>query len=154
MDSTSEKRRRQERVRELLAHNQVRSQEQLLALLLAESIETTQATLSRDLRELGVSKDADGYVLPAVREGSKAELKALDRALRESVLSVRRAGSLVVLRTTPGLGEMLAVRIEQAQLPQALGTIASSDTLFVATSSWMQADQLVRRFRRARRLRR
>lgn len=148
----SDKRQRQERIRELLGRNQVRSQEQLLALLRAESIDTTQATLSRDLRELGVSKQADGYALPGPNSTPRTEIRALDRSLHESLVSVRRAGNLVVLRTHPGLGQPLGLRIEQAQLPQVLGTIAATDTIFVATASWTQAEQLVRHFRRAARL--
>lgn len=147
-----DKTRRQERVRELLTRNQVRSQEQLLALLRAEGIESTQATLSRDLRELGVSKSSDGYVLPDADAAGRAEVKALERALRESLVAVTRAGTLVVLRTRAGLGPSLALRIEAASPPQAVGVIASGDTLFVAAPSWSQADELVRRFRRAARL--
>jgi transcriptional regulator of arginine metabolism len=133
---------RLERIVELLATNEVRSQEQIRDLLLADGIDATQATVSRDLRELGVIKDESGYTLPKGRHDVRKATRELASALRGQVQSAQRAGTLVVLHTQPGMGQTVAVAISQADLPASVGAIASHDTVFIATHSGSQARQL------------
>jgi transcriptional regulator of arginine metabolism len=133
---------RLERIVELLGTNEVSSQEQIRNLLLADGIDATQATVSRDLRELGVIKDETRYALPKGRRDARKAARELAAALRGQVRSAERAGTMVVLRTSPGMGQTLAVAIDQAELPACVGAVASHDTVFIATHSGSQARQL------------
>jgi transcriptional regulator of arginine metabolism len=134
---------RRQRVSELLTRESVRSQGQLEKLLRADGLEVTQATLSRDLDELGAVKirDASGDLvyavpgevdrrLPATSEAVSAKLA---RRCEEALLSAEAAGGLVVLRTPPGAAHFLAIAVDGAGLPEVLGTLAGDDTVFVAT---------------------
>jgi transcriptional regulator of arginine metabolism len=144
------KQQRQDRIRELIERNEIASQEQLLELLLAESIDTTQATVSRDLRDLGVHKGANGYILP--RDDPKADDKPLRQALSRLLLDAQRAGLMVVLRTGPGQARQLAAEIDRARLREVLGQIAGDDTIFIAVRAAADARAMVRAFRHAARL--
>ncbi len=136
--------RRRRRVTEFIAAGGVHSQEQLRELLESEGIEATQATLSRDLRELGVVKGSEGYTLPGSGQGLPAprSTKELERALRDHLQTAQTAGTLVVLRTAPGHAQALAVVIDAVRLPEVVGTLAGDDTLFMATKSNTAAESL------------
>jgi transcriptional regulator of arginine metabolism len=136
--------KRRQRIRDLLSRNEVTTQEQLEALLEAEGITTTQATISRDLREIGVRKARDVYVLPAEIASDGRERKRLVALLRQRVLSVHRSGTLVVLRTDHGLAPAVALEIEAAKLPHVLGAVAGADTVFIAAETAMQSRVLQR----------
>ena len=136
---------RQARITELLREHAVRSQTELLALLAADGIEITQATLSRDLLELRAEKVRVGrdlvYALPS--EGGDRTPRAavgtaeLDDRLRrlceELLVTARSSAQLVVVRTPPGAANYLASAIDHARLPEVLGTIAGDDTIMVIT---------------------
>ena len=132
---------RQTRVVELLRSHDVRSQGELLSLLSRDGVEVTQATLSRDLVELDAVKVRKGrqlvYALPdpggrvASDGGSEALPVRLHRAADELLVSARRAGNQVILRTPPGAANYLASCIDQAHLADVLGTIAGDDTILV-----------------------
>lgn len=131
---------RQARIVELVTQWPVRSQTELLALLEAAGIETTQATLSRDLDELGAVKlrGADGgvpaYVIPEdgnpVR-GVEGGTTRLARLLGELLVSADASGNLAVLRTPPGAAQFLASALDRAALHDVVGTIAGDDTVIV-----------------------
>jgi transcriptional regulator of arginine metabolism len=123
--------RRQQAIRRLIASRVLHSQHELQSLLRDEGFEATQATLSRDLAELGVLKGPDGYRLPG-EEAPAASPSRLEHALRRELLSVGFGGTLVVLRTPTGHGNALAVELDAARLPGTLGTIAGDDTVFLA----------------------
>ncbi|HEY0637689.1 MAG TPA: arginine repressor [Pseudonocardiaceae bacterium] len=131
---------RQARIVELITHRAVRSQSELATLLGAEGIETTQATLSRDLDELGAVKlrGADGgapvYVIPDAGSpvrGIEGGTSRLSRVLSELLVSVDSSGNLTVLRTPPGAAQFLASAIDRAALHDVVGTIAGDDTIIV-----------------------
>lgn len=131
---------RQARIVEIVSREQVRSQTELLALLVAEGIETTQATLSRDLDELGAVKlrGADGgapvYVIPddgSPVRGIEGGTGRLVRLLGELLVSADASGNLAVLRTPPGAAHYLASALDRAALHDVVGTIAGDDTLLV-----------------------
>jgi transcriptional regulator of arginine metabolism len=136
--------KRRQRIRDLLSRNEVTTQEQLEALLEVEGITTTQATISRDLREIGVQKARDVYVLPAESASDGRERKRLVALLRQRVLSVHRSGTMVVLRTEHGLAPAVALEIEAAKLPHVLGAVAGADTVFVAAETALQSRVLQR----------
>jgi transcriptional regulator of arginine metabolism len=134
---------RHELIRALMGARPVASQMELAALLAMEGINVTQATLSRDLEEIGAVKvrAADGgppaYVVPEdgapppVRPATAAPPARLARLLAELLVSAEGSGNLAVLRTPPGAAHFLASAIDRAGLPDVVGTIAGDDTLLV-----------------------
>lgn len=140
---------RQQQIREILRRNEIHSQEQLQDLLSAESIPITQATLSRDLRDIGAVRGPRGYVIQANRSGAALDTKGLERALRGVVHDIQRGGTLVILRTEPAHAQAVAREIDRAQLPQVMGTIAGDDTVFAATGSSGEARDIYRLLRKA-----
>ncbi|MFD0362249.1 arginine repressor [Nocardia sp. GCM10030253] len=131
---------RQSRIIELLLAHAVRSQTELAALLSAEGIETTQATLSRDLDELGAVKlrAADGgagvYVVPedgSPVRGVTGGTDRLSKLLGDLLVSTDASGNIAVLRTPPGAAHYLASALDRAALPYIVGTIAGDDTIAV-----------------------
>ncbi len=144
----SEKAKRQRRVREILERERVTNQQRLQRLLHAEGIEATQATLSRDLRDLGVLKGHDGYTLPGPSGGVPAvQAPELQRILEEFLTGSGQAGNLVVLRTGPGRAQVLGDEIDRSRIPHVVGTVAGDDTIFVACPSAAAASQLLRKLR-------
>ncbi|MFV0495950.1 arginine repressor [Mycobacterium sp.] len=142
---------RQARIVAILSTAQVRSQNELAALLGADGIEVTQATLSRDLEELGAVKlrGVDGgvgvYVVPedgSPVRGVSGGTGRLSRLLGELLVSADASGNLAVLRTPPGGAHYLASAIDRAALPFVVGTIAGDDTVFVAARTPMTGTKL------------
>jgi transcriptional regulator of arginine metabolism len=136
---------RQQRIADLLARHSVRSQTQLVELLATEGIEATQATLSRDLVQLGAVRvrSADGVLVYAVpAEGGDRRPRAADSAgsdvrlskvAGEVLVSAESSANLVVLRTPPGAANYLASAIDHADVVDVLGTIAGDDTVLLIT---------------------
>ncbi len=140
------------RIRSLLAGGRVPSQNELGDRLRAEGVRATQATLSRDLRELGALKGPSGYTLPeSLGAAPPPGHEGLARALAAFMHSAIGAGSVVVLRTGPGQAPAMALEIDRAGLADSAGTVAGDDTVFVATPGPRQAARLAREFLRAAR---
>lgn len=125
--------RRLRTISELLQNGSVHNQEQLSRLLGDQGLAAAQATISRDLRDLGVLKGPSGYRLPDPDSSPDAARATLAEALRAYVTRMDRGGSLVVVRTGPGQSQVVALEIDRARLPGAIGTVAGDDTIFVAT---------------------
>ncbi|MDO5513165.1 arginine repressor [Corynebacterium sp.] len=131
---------RQGKILEILGKTRVSSQVQLSELLLDEGVDITQATLSRDLDELGAKKIRPDqgrpfYVVGHVEKqlatqftGPKEKLR---RMLDELVVAVDHSGNIAVLRTPPGAAQYLASFIDRVGLDETVGTIAGDDTIFV-----------------------
>ncbi len=142
---------RQARIVAILSANSVRSQTELAAVLAAEGIEVTQATLSRDLEEMGAVKlrAADGgvgvYVVPedgSPVRGVSGGTERLSRMLGDLLTSSDASGNLAVLRTPPGAAQYLASAIDRAALPYVVGTIAGDDTIVVVAREPMTGAEL------------
>lgn len=144
-----EKRERQKTIRDLLTRNEIESQEQLQALLLAEGLETTQSTLSRDLREMGIVKDARAYRLPSGETSRAALVRALRRAIRGSIRELELAGHLVVAHVVGGEARRLKAELRPLLGRRAAGLLADDDTLVVVTRSQAQARELVATLKRS-----
>ena len=145
---------RQARIVAILSSQAVRSQSELAAALAAEGIDTTQATLSRDLEELGAVKlrGADGgagaYVVAedgSPVRGVSGGTERLSRLLGELLVSSDTSGNLAVLRTPPGAAHYLALAIDRAALPYVVGTIAGDDTILVVARDPMTGAELAAR---------
>ena len=143
LNSPSSKSARHAKIVEILGSRQVRSQAELAAALNAAGVQVTQATLSRDLDELGAVKlrVPDGglpvYVVPedgspiAARGTEDERPHRLARLLGELLVSAESSGNMVVLRTPPGASNFLASALDRARLPEVLGTVAGDDTILV-----------------------
>jgi transcriptional regulator of arginine metabolism len=144
------KNRRQALILELVDRAALRSQEQLRRRLHAEGFDATQATISRDIKELGLVKRAgDGaYQRNGVDAPNPATtLGALERAAAEFLRRVDHVQQLVVVRTGIGQAQPLALAIDRARLPEAVGTIAGDDTILVIARSDRRAAALARRLK-------
>jgi transcriptional regulator of arginine metabolism len=148
---------RHARIVAMLAAQPVRSQAELAALLDADGVHVTQATLSRDLEELGAVKlrTPDGglpvYVVPedgaplTARSSGDAPPQRLARLIGELLISADASANLVVLRTPPGAAHFLASALDRAGLPDVLGTIAGDDTILVVSRDAAGGQVLARR---------
>jgi transcriptional regulator of arginine metabolism len=142
------KARRQGLILQLIDREPLHSQEELCRQLRQRGFDATQATISRDIKELGLVKRAgDGaYQRPGAEAPSpETALTALERAAAEYLRTVERARQLVVVRTGAGQAQPLALAIDRAQLPEALGTIAGDDTILIIARDDRRAAALVRR---------
>ena len=130
---------RRTRIGEVIANSKIHSQEELRAALAAEGFAVTQATLSRDLLDLGAVKVTNGdgravYVLPAdAGHETGVEMNRLMRAAHELVVSVDHSANIVVVRTPPGGAQYLASAFDRAQWEPVIGTVAGDDTVLLVT---------------------
>jgi transcriptional regulator of arginine metabolism len=124
---------RRDAIVRILRQTAVGRQAELVDLLHREGFEATQSSVSRDLRELGVVKGADRYLLPAVED---ALTPSHFEDVRTFIKGYQGAGpTLTVLRTTAGAAQSVAIAIDKAHWPEIVGTIAGDDTIFIATES-------------------
>jgi transcriptional regulator of arginine metabolism len=132
---------RQARIVKLLEGSPVSSQTELGRLLAASGVEVTQATLSRDLDELGAEKvrTSAGMTYSVAPEGQprKGTSESVDarlaRLLEELLIGAEATGSLIVLRTPPGGAQLLGSALDRAGLPEVAGTVAGDDTVLLIT---------------------
>ncbi len=134
---------RQGQILKIIRGKEVHTQEELARELSRLGIQTTQVTLSRDMRELGLVKTPEGYRQLSV-DAAGPELRDV---ANEYLLDIRVAQNLVVLRTSPGNASPLAVAVDRAELSEVLGTIAGDDTVLVitpdaATANWFRDHML------------
>jgi transcriptional regulator of arginine metabolism len=133
------KAQRQHRISRLLAEEAVTSQTQLVELLADAGVTATQATVSRDLEELGAIKvrapgGASVYAIHELPTDQLAPEDHLRRVLGEWLVELDRSGDLVVLRTPPGSAHVVASALDRAGLPKLVGTVAGDDTLLAIAS--------------------
>lgn len=148
---------RQQRIVEILTATPVRSQTELLDHLAADGIEVTQATLSRDLVDVGAERVRVGknlvYAVPGeggdrtVRPATDAEERVtrLQSRCHELLVSADHSANLVILRTPPGAANFLASALDHAAMEGVLGTIAGDDTIMVVTSGAARSREVVER---------
>ncbi len=142
------KSRRQALILELVDGEPLHSQEQLRRRLHQRGFDATQATISRDIKELGlVKRSGDGaYQRPGTDTANpETALAALERAAEEFLRRVEQVQQLVVIRTGVGQAQPLAIAIDRARLPEAVGTIGGDDTILVIARDAKRAEALVKR---------
>lgn len=136
---------RRDAILRILRGTPVRKQDELVRLLRREGHAVTQSSISRDLRELGVSKASGRYLPPsdiAARTHSDFDM------LRQFVRSVATAGAaLIVVKTTIGAAQSVAAAIDNAEWPEVVGTISGDDTIFLATDTVRAQSQAISRLR-------
>ena len=143
--------RRQEKIREIIENHIVETQEELTALLRREHITATQATVSRDVKELMLVKVPTGdgrsrYAFPTAEAGGRKESR-LEGLFADAVTGVDASGNLVVLRTLPGMANAVASALDTAQWPEILGTVAGDDTIFAAVKPETAVDAVAGRMK-------
>jgi transcriptional regulator of arginine metabolism len=139
---------RQSQILEVIDQEPVDSQAALRERLLGRGITATQATISRDLKQLGLVKRAgDGaYVRPGAERGSPAVGEHLRRAVATLVRGLERVDPLLIVRTDRGQAQGLAEWIDRAQLPEVAGTIGGDDTILLVCRGQGAAEALERKF--------
>ncbi len=143
------KEKRQAKILEIIGRQEVGTQEELCALLNEEGFATTQATVSRDIRELKLTKvsaknGGNKYILLSDRGEEEGE--KYRRVLRDSVLSVDMAQNILVFRTVSGMAMAVGVAVDAVQDPEIVGCIAGDDTVMCAVRSAEAAEALMSRF--------
>lgn len=142
--SPSGRREREAAIVQIIADRPVHTQAELVAELQERGFAVTQATVSRDMRRLGVVKlpttgDAPRYVTReeavASPNGNGAANQNMAAAFRESVLQVDSGDALLAVRTPPGLANAVAITIDRARIPEVVATLAGDDTIFVLARS-------------------
>ncbi|HEY5923895.1 MAG TPA: hypothetical protein VIV11_19585 [Kofleriaceae bacterium] len=131
-------------IRELIASRQVGTQEELRELIAARGHDVTQATLSRDLAQVGARRAAQ----PG--GGTYYELAGIARApmlLVDLVRAIDDNGTLVVVHTTPGAAQVVAGALDRANVPEVMGTIAGDDAIFVAPARGVATARVIRKLR-------
>ena len=146
------KQQRQRTIARLIGQRKVGNQPQLVGLLAGEGIAATQATVSRDLDELGAIKvrvpgGHSVYALPEIETDRLVPLDQLRRVLGEWVADVALSGNLVVLRTPPGCAHVVASALDRSNLDGLLGTVAGDDTLLCVAAPGVTGDRLADRLR-------
>lgn len=138
---------RHETILRVVRQKAVANQQALQQELARAGISATQATLSRDLTELGLVKTSEGYKLPAqIGELPHASNTELRRMLREFMREATPANNLVVVKTPVGSANALGIALDKASLPEVVGTVAGDDTILVVTRSAATARSLRRKF--------
>ena len=136
---------RQRAILELLKHQVVASQEDLQKALRRRGIKVGQATLSRDIRDLGLGKTPSGYSL-FNSEGSPAPaLPPVSRLIREFALEVRAAQNLLIIKTSVGSAQPVAAALDEENWPEAVGTVAGDDTILIVCTDNKDASKLAAR---------
>ncbi|MFZ6002699.1 MAG: arginine repressor [Actinomycetota bacterium] len=130
---------RQHRIARLLAEQAVTSQAHLVDLLAADGVRATQATVSRDLEDLGAIKvrvpgGETVYAIPELPTEQRAPEDHLRRVFGDWVVEVAHSGNIVVLRTPPGSAHVVGSALDRSGLPEVLGTVAGDDTLLVVVT--------------------
>jgi len=133
------KQTRQRAIRDLVEGRSIRTQQELAAALHGRGFRTTQATISRDVRELGLAKSGRGgtsiYVLPQrLLDAEATGEDRLRRLLADLPIELREAGQLLVIRTVPGSAHAIAAALDRARWDDVEGSIAGDDTVFVAVA--------------------
>lgn len=129
------KARRQLKIQELVSKDVIHTQEELADRLRAAGFDVTQATVSRDIKEMGLIKVPSGgedyrYAIPGEAHPMKSQDR-LRRMLRETVISVDDSENLVLIRTIPGNANSLASMLDSSNWEEVIGTVAGDDTILL-----------------------
>lgn len=134
---------RQDAILEIIEKYEIDTQDALIARLRERGFDVTQATISRDIRELQLTKIPTGRgtyrYIPQQRDSEEAESK-IHHVLISSILSMEAAMNIVVIKTNPGLAQAVAAGIDSLHMPEIVGCVAGDDTLLTVTHSKEEAD--------------
>lgn len=139
------KNERQARLLQIIRNNHISTQEELADLMIGSGMKVTQATISRDIKELGIIKVTNAHGLQKYilmeRSGEVVSLRLM-KVFAEAVVHIDLAMNLVVLHTLPGMAQAGASALDSMRLKEIVGCIAGDDTIFVATKTPQEAEFL------------
>ena len=138
---------RHQKILDVLTVHPVLNQEALRRQLAHRGLRVTQATLSRDLKDLGLVKTPQGYTLPSAVAGSGPPLPPLNHLLKEFVTEIREAQNLLVLKTNVGSAQPVALALDTEQWSGIVGTVAGDDTILVISPTRKAAQGIAKRIR-------
>lgn len=141
---------RHAKIREIIDTHKIETQEELATALRNEGIDVTQATVSRDIKELMLVKvpDAKGhyhYAYPKERN-SIMTTDRLERIFHEYIVNLRNSDNMVIIHTMPGTASSVAFAVDHMKWPEVLGSIAGDDTVFLALENRKAVAEIIRRF--------
>lgn len=134
-------------IRDAITSHPVSNQDELRRLLFKRGHRVTQATLSRDIHELGLVKTADGYQFPADEGSGPAWLPSVERLIHEFVYEAKIAQNIVVVKTSAGSAQPVAAALDAEGWPEVVGTVGGDDTIFVVSPSNKDAEKLLARIK-------
>ena len=142
---------RHAKIKEIVDQQAVETQEDLADALRQHGIEVTQATVSRDIKELMLIKVPAGdggyrYAFPR-EQGMILSQSRMERTFRDSVTSIGASENIIVMRTLPGTAQAVAYTIDYVKWPEILGTVAGDDTIFVVVTAKELVETVVAKFR-------
>lgn len=138
---------RQNAILDLVEKETIASQEQLRKFLLRSGFDVTQATLSRDIHELGLVKTSDGYAVNQSDTQADSVLPPALRLVREFVVEVREAQNLLVVKTAAGSAQPVAAAIDSEGWSEIVGTVGGDDTILIISPTKKSAHKLATRLR-------
>ncbi len=144
------KSKRQAKIKEIVENQNIETQEELALALEKEGFVVTQATVSRDIKEMMLVKvpNAEGgycYAYPK-EHGHMLTPERMERTFRDSVINIKIGGNLAVLHTLPGTAQAVAFVIDYMKWPEVMGTVAGDDTIFTALNDPADADKFLDHF--------
>lgn len=142
------KNKRQMKILELISKNEIGTQEELAQLLFEAGFSVTQATISRDIRELKITKmpidrGRQRYVSVSRDDSSKSSRERFGRILREALVSMDIAQNILVIRTSAGMAMAVAAAIDGLRISSIVGSLAGDDTVFCAVKSAEEASEVL-----------
>jgi transcriptional regulator of arginine metabolism len=141
------KRLRHKAILDIIRSGEITSQEELMVGLKARQIEVSQSTLSRDIQELRLAKTGGVYAVVDAEPTTRPSEESLRRIIREFLVDIAVARNIVVVKTGPGHASTVSQAIDEAGWPEAIGTIAGENTVFIAARSERESQKLERRIR-------
>lgn len=142
---------RQTKILEIIEENEIETQEELADFLKKQGIEVTQATISRDIRELGIVKvlaKNGKYKYATLKQKQDCITERLINIFKNSIISIEVAGNLIVLKTLPGAAQIAGSAIDSMNINDVVGTIAGDDTIFVAVNSTEKTTEVLELFQK------
>ena len=141
------KRQRHKAILDVIRAAEISSQEDLMHGLKARHIDVSQSTLSRDIQELRLAKTGGVYTVVDGESSGKPDDEAIRRIIREFLVDVAVAQNIVVVKTGPGHASTVSQALDEAGWPEAIGTIAGENTIFIAVRSEKDGKKLEHRIR-------
>lgn len=138
---------RQNLISELVNKESLANQAELRKRLLKHGFDVTQATLSRDIHELGLVKTSDGYTLQQGNDAPEPTMPSAVRLVREFVLGVREAQNLLVIKTVAGSAQPVAAALDVEAWSEVVGTVGGDDTILVISANNKMAHKVALRIR-------
>ena len=134
-------------IRDLVSREEISNQDEMRRRLYRQGHRVTQATLSRDIHELGLVKTSEGYKLPQGEE-SELHLPSIERLIQTFVYEVKTAQNLVVIKTSAGSAQPVSAAIDAEEWEEVVGTIGGDDTILAISPDARSAEKLAQRLRK------